>query len=101
MTCSGRIANVTGAPVFVPFGTGTAVTLAIRPEHVNVTPPTSQSSPTAVGKISTKNYLGDSALLEVDLNGVTLIAKLAGDCELSVGAQAAVELPAHRWHVFS
>jgi iron(III) transport system ATP-binding protein len=93
--------GLVAAPVPNGTRTGTAVTLAIRPEHVNVTPPTSQSSPTAVGKISTKNYLGDSALLEVDVNGVTLIAKLAGDCELSVGAQAAVELPAHRWHVFS
>jgi ABC-type sugar transport system ATPase subunit len=52
------------------------------------------------GNITSKNYLGDAALLEVEINGVTLLAKLAGDSELAVGQQAAVDLPAHRWHVF-
>jgi len=47
-----------------------------------------------------RTYLGDTALLEVEINGVTLIAKLAGDSELAVGQQAAVDLPSHRWHVF-
>ncbi|MGE5217359.1 MAG: ABC transporter ATP-binding protein [Chloroflexota bacterium] len=88
------------APLPDGISTGAPVTLAIRPEHVNVTAPTSQADPTTVGKIATKNYLGDSALLEVDVNGITLVAKLAGDCALGVGAQATVELPAHRWHVF-
>ncbi len=41
-----------------------------------------------VGKVTSKNYLGDAALLEVEVNGVTLLAKLAGDTELSVGQQA-------------
>ena len=53
-----------------------------------------------VGKVTSKNYLGDAALLEVEVNGVTLLAKLAGDTEVSVGQQAAVELPAQRWQVF-
>jgi hypothetical protein len=34
------------------------------------------------------------------VNGVTVLVKLAGDCALTVGEQAAVEFPAHRWHVF-
>ncbi len=29
-----------------------------------------------------------------------LLAKLAGDSDLAIGQEAAVELPAHRWHVF-
>jgi ABC-type sugar transport system ATPase subunit len=56
---------------------------------------------TRLGKITSKNYLGDTALLEVELNGVTLLAKLAGDSDLKVGQNAVVELPAERWHVFN
>jgi ABC-type sugar transport system ATPase subunit len=75
------------------------VTLAIRPEHVKVN--STDGFPSGLsGNITSKNYLGDTALLEVEINGVTLLAKLAGDSELAVGQPAAVELPSHRWHVF-
>jgi ABC-type sugar transport system ATPase subunit len=89
--------------VAVPDGlaAGTAVTLAIRPEHVMVTSAPSHGLAARVGKIASKNYLGDAALLEVELNGVTLLAKLAGDTSLGVGQNAIVELPAQRWHVFA
>ena len=88
--------------VAVPDGltAGTAVTLAIRPEQVKVSPAASHGVATRLGKITSKNYLGDAALLEVELNGVTLLAKLAGDSDLTVGQNAVVELPAQRWHVF-
>ncbi len=88
--------------VSVPNGvsSGAAVTLAIRPEHVAVQSASNQNAGPIKGKITTKNYLGDAALLEVEANGVTLLAKLAGDSELKVGESAAVNLPAHRWHVF-
>jgi len=80
--------------------TGSAITLAIRPEHVMVTPATNKTATHVLGKVTSKNYLGDSALLEVEINGTTLLAKLNGDTELSMGDPAAVELPAQRWHVF-
>src|SRR6266542_4770537 len=85
----------------VPTGISVSspVTLAIRPEHVKVNSPDGFPSGLS-GNITSKNYLGDTALLEVEINGVTLLAKLAGDSELAVGQQAAVDLPAHRWHVF-
>lgn len=85
----------------VPSGVavGAEVTLAIRPEHVNVQPLAGNSAPFH-GKITSKNYLGDAALLEVESNGVTLLAKLAGDSELTVGQEAAIDLPSNRWHVF-
>jgi iron(III) transport system ATP-binding protein len=88
-------------PTAVPNGVnvGAPVTLAIRPEHVSLHP-LSNNSGTMRGKITSKNYLGDAALLEVDINGINLLAKLAGDSDLAVGQEAAVELPAHRWHVF-
>ena len=79
---------------------GAAVTLAIRPEHVKVTPSPSYGIASNIGKVTNRNYLGDAALAEVEINGVTLLAKLAGDMDLIVGQNACVELPAHRWHVF-
>ena len=79
---------------------GAAVTLAIRPEHVKVSPSSSYGIAGNVGKVTSRNYLGDAALAEVEINGVTLLAKLAGDMDLIIGQNAGVELPAHRWHVF-
>jgi iron(III) transport system ATP-binding protein len=98
----GKIASSLGeiaAPVPNGMSTGAEVTLAIRPEHVGVSPVPSHGVVTK-GKVMSRNYLGDAALLEVEVNGVTLLAKLAGDTQLNVGENAAVELPAQRWHVF-
>src|SRR5918997_1491286 len=70
-------------PIPIPNGVqkGAIITLAIRPEHVKVLPVSNSSANHALGKITSKNYLGDSALLEVEVNGTTLLAKLvfAGD----------------------
>jgi iron(III) transport system ATP-binding protein len=89
-------------PISIPNGVskGSSITLAIRPEHVKVLPMSNNAANRIPGKITSKNYLGDSALLEVEVNGTTLLAKLDGDTELSMGDPAAVEFPAHRWHVF-
>ena len=98
----GKIASSLGeiaAPVPNGMSTGAEVTLAIRPEHVGVSPVPSHGVVTT-GKVTSRNYLGDAALLEVEVNGVTLLAKLAGDTQLNVGENAAIELPAQRWHVF-
>ncbi|HEY7217451.1 MAG TPA: ABC transporter ATP-binding protein, partial [Candidatus Binatia bacterium] len=87
----------------VPSGVnvGSTVTMAIRPEHVQVSVLPSYGTPVTVGKVTSKNYLGDAALLEVEVKGVTLLAKLAGDTDLVVGQNAAIECPAQRWHVFA
>jgi iron(III) transport system ATP-binding protein len=81
-------------------GAGAEVTLAIRPEHVAVLPAPSHGTASTIGRVTSRNYLGDAALAEVEINGVTLLAKLAGDLDLTVGQNACVELPSHRWHVF-
>jgi iron(III) transport system ATP-binding protein len=87
--------------VAVPAGctTAAAVTLAIRPEHVSLGAADGASTSLS-GTITSKNYLGDSALLEIEINGVSLLAKLPGDCELSPGQKTAVALPLERWRVF-
>jgi len=87
--------------ISVPEGTraGAPVTLAIRPEHVKLNAHNG-SSAALKGTIASKNYLGDAALIEIEVNGITLVAKLAGDTQFSIGERTAVELPADRWHVF-
>jgi iron(III) transport system ATP-binding protein len=103
VTGPGKIESPLGViAATVPNGvtTGAEVTLAIRPEHIEVLPVRSDGAAAGTGRVTSRNYLGDSALLEVEVNGVSLLAKLAGDTELTVGQNAAVELPAHRWHVF-
>jgi ABC-type sugar transport system ATPase subunit len=87
--------------VRVPEGLSPAspVTLAIRPEHVKLGVTDHGTTP-LTGNIITKNYLGDSALLELEVNGVTFLVKLPGDSEFSVGQKAAVNLPLDRWLVF-
>ena len=79
---------------------GAAVTLAIRPEHVQIAATPGFGVADTVGTVTSTNYLGDAALLEVEVNGVTLLAKLAGDTKLRVGQQAVVDFPAQRWQVF-
>jgi iron(III) transport system ATP-binding protein len=100
---SGEIRSPLGmiqAPVPNGLGAGTSVTLAVRPEHVQVSAALGPAGDFHRGKITSKNYLGDCALLEVEVKGISLIAKLAGDSELAIGSGAVVKIPAHRWHVF-
>jgi iron(III) transport system ATP-binding protein len=92
----GRIA----LPVPNGVSAGAEVTLAIRPEHVKLSPAPARGAACALGRVTSRNYLGDAALAEVEINGVTLLAKLPGDMDWAVGQSAAVELPVHRWHVF-
>ena len=88
--------------VRVPEGLQPAspVTLAIRPEHIRLSPADGGGAP-LTGTIVTKNYLGDAALLEVEINGVNLLVKLAGDSDFRVGQKAALDLPPERWRVFA
>lgn len=81
-------------------GVGSDVTLAVRPEHLAVKPCASDHSEGVDGRVMTKNYLGDAALLEVEVCGVTLRVKLAGDADFTVGDHARIVFPADRWHVY-
>jgi iron(III) transport system ATP-binding protein len=89
--------------VAIPNGVsvGSPVTLAIRPEYVNLETRPSQDSVSVQGKITSKNYLGDAALLEVEVNGVNLLVKLPGDSEFTVGQSAAVVVRPDRWRVYT
>ena len=80
---------------------GNEVTLAIRPEHLVLQPTADHNSQCVDGTIISKTYLGDTALYEVEVSGVTLTIKLPGDSELAVGNRAVVLLPEKRWHVYT
>ncbi len=87
----------------VPPGcqTGKQVTLGIRPEHLTLFHPPNQNAEAVEGRIITKNYLGDAALLEVEAKGLNLMVKLPGDSDFTVGQQALIVLPPDRWHVYT
>ena len=103
--------HVTGpSQVECPFGTlsiaippgvpvASAVTLAIRPEHVQLNS-ADPATASLTGAITSKNYLGDVQILEVEVNGVSLLVKQAGDTEFSVGQRVKTAFPADRWHVY-
>lgn len=79
---------------------GTEVTLAIRPEHLTLLPQGAKAE-AIEATIINKNYLGDAALLEVEVNGIVLRVKFTGDSELGVGQKALVSFPADRWIVYA
>ena len=87
-------------PVPLACQTGSEVTLAIRPEHLVLLPHPSQCSEVLEGKIVSKNYLGDTSLFEVEVNGTALSVKLPGDSDFAVGQQIVVVVAPDRWRVY-
>ena len=79
---------------------GSAVTLAIRPQHLDLTQDPDQDPQSPEGTIVNKTYLGDAVLFEVELSGVTLTVKLPGESGFAVGQQASVILPPDFWHIY-
>jgi iron(III) transport system ATP-binding protein len=79
---------------------GSAVTLAIRPQHLKLTRSQDQNSQFPEGTVITKSYLGDAILFEVDVSGVTLMVRLPGDSDFTTGQQATVVLPEDNWHIY-
>jgi len=80
---------------------GSAVTLAIRPHHLGLSDDSGQDSQAPEGTVVGKAYLGDAALFELELSGVTLHVRLPGDSPFAVGQRARVVLPANHWHIYA
>ena len=80
---------------------GSAVTLAIRPHHLNLSEKINGSSGSPEGTVVSKSYLGETALIELEIPGVTLQVKIPGDSPFSVGQRASVILPADHWHIYA
>jgi iron(III) transport system ATP-binding protein len=86
----------------VPSGceVGSLVTLAIRPEHLSLLPNGERNADAAEATIIGTTYLGDAALLEVEIGTVILLVKLPGDLDFTIGQKTWIVLPQNRWHVF-
>ncbi len=80
---------------------GSEVMLAIRPQHLDLKPNSDGNSGSTLGTVLTKTYLGDAVLFEVDVSGVKLMIRLAGDSTFAAGQQATVVLPDDNWHIYS
>ena len=89
-----------GCPVPPTCQPGSEVTLAIRPEHLTLLRNPCQDSKAVQGKITSRNYLGDVALFEVEVGGVTVRVKVPGDSDFAVGQQVSIVLPPDRWRVY-
>jgi iron(III) transport system ATP-binding protein len=79
---------------------GSAVTLAIRPQYLDLTQNSDQDSPSPEGTVMSKTYLGDAVLFEVEVSGVTLVVKLPGESDFTVGQRVALILPPDHWHIY-
>ncbi len=103
VTAPGQVDSPLGklsCPLPAACGIGSAVTLAIRPEHLTVAHTLDQRPNAVGGKIISKNYLGDAALLEVEARGMTMKVKLPGDSDFALGEEVAIVLPPDRWQVY-
>jgi len=80
---------------------GSEVTLAIRPQHLSLIRDEDQGSSTVEGTVTTKSYLGDAILFEVEVSGITLMVRLPGESDFATGEKATIVLPEDNWHVYS
>jgi iron(III) transport system ATP-binding protein len=80
---------------------GSAVTLAIRPHHLGLSDVPQQNAQCPEATVVSRTYLGDTALFELELSGVTLQVRLPSDSPFSVGQRASIILPADHWHIYA
>jgi ABC-type sugar transport system ATPase subunit len=76
------------------------VTLAIRPEHLSLSPSRDATHPAIRGKVVGMNYVGDATLFEVEVEGAALRVKQPGAPLFAVGDPATIVLPQDSWHVY-
>jgi iron(III) transport system ATP-binding protein len=80
------------------FRDGEAVTLAMRPEHIE--PAVGATDEVVEGRLVTRLFIGDSAVWHVDANGVPLMAKVRGSERAQPNQTVRLLMPRERWHVF-
>jgi ABC-type sugar transport system ATPase subunit len=76
------------------------VTLAIRPEHLRLSPSRDENHPAVKGKVVGISYVGDATLFEVEVGGAALRVKQPGAPVFTVGDPATIVLPQDSWHVY-
>ena len=83
------------------YTVGKTVTLAIRPQHLELEPLSDKNSDNPKGVISTKTYLGDSVLFEVQVSDIKVVIRASGDTVIDEGQEVEVILPDRNWHIFA
>lgn len=81
--------------------TGSAVTLAVRPEDLSLSRSPDQTYPDMKGTVVSINYVGDATLFEVEVRGMALRVKQPGAPLFAVGDLATIVLPPDSWHVYA
>lgn len=79
---------------------GSEVTLAIRPHHLGLAEHVDQNPQAVEAIITTKTFIGDAVLFELELSGVTLQIKIPSETAFIVGQHVNIILPADKWHIF-
>lgn len=79
---------------------GSAVTLAVRPHHLNLAQAPDQGSQPAQGTILSKTYLGDAILFEVEMPDLTLLVRLPGEAGFAAGQRVSIVPPTDHWHIY-
>jgi len=82
------------------YSVGENVTLAIRPQHLEIKPLSEDSSDNPRGVILTKTYLGDSVLFEVEFSEITIVVKASGDTSIVENQTVEIILPDQNWQIF-
>ena len=85
-------------------GAGQEVTLAIRPEHLELRKEGQESGAEAnsvQGKLTAYSYQGDAAFWEIRVGEVNLLAKVSAAVRGRIGDKVKMSLPADRLQVFS
>lgn len=86
-------------PLDDDYHLGDTVTLAIRPEHVEVADDASGDNVVA-GRLVTRLFIGDAAMWSVEADELTLEAKVPGAARAPVGDRVYLRLRPERWQVF-
>jgi iron(III) transport system ATP-binding protein len=94
-TALGRIACAASTP----WRPGDAVTLAIRPEQLELADGL-DTRDVVEGRLSARLFVGDAAMWSVEVSGLTLLAKVPGAVRALPGQAVRLRLPRDRWHVF-
>lgn len=94
-TSLGRMACEVGEECEV----GAAVTLAMRPEQVQIAAEAAGQN-VVDGRLLTRLFIGDAAVWHVEANGLTLAAKVPGSERAEPNEQVYLRLPAEHWLVF-
>jgi len=79
---------------------GDAVTLGIRPEHIEASLDNADDGTRIEGEVLQRLFLGDAVLYEVQIRDTIVSAKFPSSLKATTGDRLYLRFPSDRWHVF-